>query len=196
MYRFAKGTVLGWMLCGVLLSCARGEAPAGSESRLKETAMNGCFADSGVNLGVPADAAFFLAEVDDGMEPLGNRRWAIGPDGTTRFGRNEEPFDSRRLPVEPFNRPFQSEPIAKIPEVELQAFLAWLESSGFFAMPPVVDPPQNLVVKGGVDRWVMARLRDRSACVRLRPGAPGSDELKARLSALVSPRLTPGSRPE
>ncbi len=150
-----------------------------------------CFAGSGVNLGVPADSVFYLAEIADEPESMANRRWSIGSDGAVLFGENAEPFDFTSLPGTPFNRPFHAKPIATIPPGEMDAFLGWLDSQGFFELPADSFPPPDVTVHGGVVQWVAVHRNGRTACLRLHPGAPMADVLGRQFDRLVDAHLPP-----
>lgn len=164
-------------------------APPKTSARGGEATMTQCFEGVDMNLGIPDDAVFFLAEVGDGHEPQAHKRWAVTVEGKVMFSANDEPFDFSQLPKEPFNRPFQARPIAEVPAAEWEAFLAWLEARGVFELPSELGPPPDLIVKGGADLWMVVRWKGRTACVRLRPGAPLADLVDERFSDLVSPHI-------
>jgi len=184
-----RSVLVGFLMAGILA------LPSCRDAGHKQTASRGegkvvdRFADWGVDLGVPDDAVFFLAEVAAGPEPLANKRWAVGPDGALRLGENGEPFDSSLLPRSPFNRPLRERPIATLPAAEVRAFLDWLDAQGFFQMPADLGPPDGVKVSDGMDLWVVARRSGRSAQVRLRPGAEFAAALQARFDGLVDPHL-------
>jgi hypothetical protein len=142
-----------------------------------------------VDLGVPAAAVFFLAEVSVEGEPMANRRWFIKATGAVHFGENKPPLDFAKLTKAPFNRPFGRRSIATIPPQELSGFLAWIDAQGVFDHPAESEVPPDVTVHGGVDRWVVVRRGGRTSCVRLRPGAPLSETLKQRFGALVTAHM-------
>ncbi len=175
------------MLAGLEVATMQCDAAPRKSAKTKPEAgkMDGCFKGSDLDLGIPDDAVFFLAEVSVEGEAMANRRWFVGPGGEVRFGKNALPFDFDDLPRKPFNRPFGNLPVAKVPGAEIESFVLWLEAEGFFRLPAEVGPPDGLRVQGGVDRWVVARHAGTTACIRLRPGAPLSDAVKSRFMSLI-----------
>ncbi len=172
----------------LLLTNCRGEqAPVGRKTMNTED----CYRATGVELGVPEDAVFFLAEIAVAPEPLANRRWAVKADGVVLFGENSEPFDFQQLPGKPFNRPFGTDPIAQITREDLEGFVAWLKDQGVFHLPGEINPPEGVRVNDGVDRWIVVRDLDQTACVRMRPGATLSDAVDQRFSDVVNKYIRP-----
>jgi len=145
--------------------------------------------DGGVEWGIPADAVFFLAEVAVGPEPQANRRWAVREDGAVLFSANGEPFDFQALPRQPFNRPWDPDPIAVLAREDLAVLMALLENEKVFGLPPVVQGAGVRPPKDGMARYVVARHRGREARVRVRAGAPAGDRIADRFLRLVEARM-------
>lgn len=160
-----------------------------AKSSLGGKAVTDCFKDADMDLGVPPAAVFFLAEVSVEGEPMANRRWFVKSNGAVHFSDNAPPLDFAKLSKVPFNQPFGQRPIAILPSSELADFLAWLDAEGMFRLAAESGPPSGVTVQGGVDRWVVARHTGRTACIRLRPGAPLSETLKRRFGALVEAHM-------
>lgn len=143
-----------------------------------------CFSGVQESLGVPADAVFFLAEkaVEPGTGT--SRKWAIHVDGAVRFssdaGANDGPSSAGAL---------TGDPIAMVPAPELGVFTDWLAAEGFFELPTEVGPPVDMIVSGGVERWIVVRKGVRTHCVHLRPGAPMSDSIKQRFSRWIGTHM-------
>ncbi len=148
-----------------------------------------CFPNTGVELDIPADAIFFMAETAVEPEPQANRRWAIGVDGKVRFSDNHGLTKNSGASGKPFGRPLGSEPVATVPPAEIAVFLDWLTSTGFFQLPTDVGPPDDMTVKGGSDRWIVVLKGVKTHCVRLRPGAAVSAAIKQRFNALVGAHM-------
>ena len=126
---------------------------------------------SGVELGVPDHAVFFLGKVSRGKEPQANRRWALLDDGTVLLSRNDPSIDWVTIDKKPFNSPWGPSKLGPIPDQKRLEFLGKLSASGFFGLASVVPTPRDLKVCDGGTTYVFARKGTRTKLVKFLPEA-------------------------
>lgn len=148
------------LLAVIFYNCSGGNAR--TDTSTTKRMENTCF-DS-INLKNPENSFFYLAAITRSeTEYAGNEQYAITKNNIFKYSHNQGLPEKGQI----FNNELKE--VKVLSEDQINSFKSYLDSINFLSLPPVVPTPENLLVQGGYNYYVIAELNGKMNCVKFEP---------------------------
>lgn len=124
------------------------------------------------------EIVFFFAGISRrGNDRQGNFRYVLAGDGNLYYVMNE----GRAAGI--FNQALEK--IKKLEEKQQEQIFNFLEERDFFEEDAVVETPENIMVEGGLDHFIIADMAGKKNCVKYAPGNNMENEMGELINQLL-----------